>query len=73
MLAEFQKNLFGSSSEKSRYVLNEDEQLNLLNEEEAEANVQEPEPTLETVTYKRERKPIRTKEELAENLPVPER
>jgi transposase len=63
-----QKAQFGSKSEKARYVLaDEYEQLNLFNEAEVYANEDEPEPV---IIERHERKPKRTKEELAKNLPV---
>jgi len=65
-----QKARFGSSSEKARYVLSEGyEQDTLFNEAEVLAQEEEPEPvTVEQHT----RKPKRTKEELAKDLPVVE-
>ncbi len=71
-LAKTQKSMYGQSSEKSRYVLGDnEEQLSLFNEAEAETNSKAPEPTLETVAA-HARKAKRTREELAENLPVVE-
>ncbi|MGI6449096.1 MAG: IS66 family transposase [Desulfitobacteriia bacterium] len=70
MLANFQKTLYGQSSEKSKYVLGEDSnQLALFNEAEAEANRNAPEPTKVSVAG-HTRKPKRTKEELVADLPV---
>lgn len=70
MLRNAQKARFGRSSEKSRYVLEgNSEQLSLFNEAEATANKKEPEPV---IVEKHVRKPKRTKEELAETLPVKE-
>ncbi len=72
ILANFQRNTYGQSSEKSKYLLNQDDgQLSLFNEAEVEAKRQAPEPDKVTVTtYIRKAK--RTKEELAANLPVTE-
>lgn len=73
ILAKSQKAMFGSSSEKSRYVLGEDSnQISLFNEAEREANSNAEEPTVETMVKAHARKPKRTKEELAETLPVVE-
>lgn len=71
-LANFQKALYGQSSEKSKYVLGEDtQQLSLFNEAEAEANRNAPEPDKVAVAG-HTRKAKRTKEELAADLPVVE-
>lgn len=73
ILAKSQKAMFGRSSEKSRYVLGEDSnQLSLFNEAEQETNSIAEEPTVETMVKAHARKPKRTKEELAETLPVVE-
>jgi len=71
-LARLQKTMFGPSSEKRRYVLKDNpNQLSLFNEAELEADKHAPEPTQVSVKgYTR--KPKRTKEELAEELPVEE-
>ena len=62
---------FGSSSEKAKYIVNG--QMSLSNEAEALADETEPEPAPETVVVeKHTRKPKRTKEQLAETLPVEE-
>lgn len=72
MLANFQKTLYGQSSEKSRYVLGTDSnQLALFNEAEVEANRNALEPQKVTVSG-HTRKAKRTKEELAAELPVVE-
>lgn len=72
MLANFQKTLYGQSSEKSKYVLGEDsQQLSLFNEAEAESNRHAPEPDKVAVAG-HTRKAKRTKEELAADLPVVE-
>ena len=72
MLANLQKSMFGQSSEKSKYVLDDDNsQLSLFNEAEAESNSKAPEPSKATVT-EHIRKAKRTKEELAANVPVVE-
>jgi transposase len=71
ILAKSQKAMFGRSSEKSRYVLGEDSnQLSLFNEAEQETNSTAEEPTVETIVKAHARKQKRTKEELAETLPV---
>ncbi|WP_430734241.1 IS66 family transposase [Fodinisporobacter ferrooxydans] len=72
MLSNFQKTLYGQSSEKSKYVLGEDsQQLSLFNEAEAESNRHTPEPDNVSVSG-HTRKAKRTKEEIAANLPVVE-
>ena len=72
MLANFQKALYGQSSEKSKYVLGEDNnQLSLFNEAEAESNPHAPEPDKVSVAG-HTRKAKRTKEEIAADLPVVE-
>lgn len=72
MLANLQKSMYGQSSEKSKYVLGEEEnQISLFNEAEAESNSKAPEPSKATVT-EHIRKAKRTKEELAANVPVVE-
>jgi transposase len=73
LLAKMQKSVYGQSSEKSRYVLDEDNgQESLFNEAESETNSKAAEPTTETLIAEHTRKPKRTKEELAESLPVVE-
>jgi len=65
-----QKARFGSSSEKAKYVLSDDyKQDSLFNEAEVCANENEPEPA---IVERHTRKPKRTKEELAKDLPVRE-
>ena len=59
-----QKKRFGTSSEAS-----DDLQLSLFNEAEDTASPQQPEPTLETITYKR-RKRVGQREEMLADLPV---
>jgi len=72
MLVRFQKAMYGQSSEKRKYVLEEDtNQLSLFNEAEAEANRNAPEPKKITVA-EHVRKAKRTKEELAADVPVVE-
>jgi Transposase and inactivated derivatives len=61
------KKMFGSSSEKGEYAGME--QLNFFNEAEAERGVLNPEPTVETITYKRNKKKG-SREKLLEQLPV---
>ena len=70
-LAKAQRSLYGQSSEKSKYVLNDSYMDNLFNEAEFEAQSHAPEPRPTTVTS-HTRKPKRTKEELAAQLPVTE-
>jgi transposase len=73
ILAKSQKAMYGQSSEKSRYVLGEDSnQLSLFNEAELESNHKAEEPTAETMVATHTRKAKRTKEELAESVPVVE-
>ncbi|MDD3880553.1 MAG: IS66 family transposase [Syntrophomonas sp.] len=73
ILAKSQKAMYGQSSEKSRYVLGEEsDQVSLFNEAEAETNSKAAEPTAETLIPEHVRKAKRTKEELAETLPVVE-
>jgi transposase/exonuclease VII small subunit len=59
-----QKKRFGTSSETS-----DDLQLSLFNEAEDTAAPQQPEPTLETITYKR-KKHVGQREEMLADLPV---
>ncbi|MTV51068.1 IS66 family transposase [Heliobacillus mobilis] len=72
VLANFQKTMYGQSSEKSKYVLGEDpNQISLFNEAEAEAKIKAPEPDKVSISgYSRKAK--RTKEELAADVPVVE-
>jgi transposase len=73
ILAKSQKALFGPSSEKSRYVLGEEsDQISLFNEAEVETSNKAEEPTVQTIVTSHARKPKRTKEELAETVPVVE-
>ena len=60
------KRLFGSSSEKTDETM---EQINLFNEAEAEHTPINPEPTVETITYRR-KKQRGQREKTLENLPV---
>jgi transposase len=72
MLANFQKTMYGQSSEKSKYVLGEDpNQISLFNEAEVESNSKAPEPDKVAVSG-HIRKAKRTKEELAADVPVVE-
>lgn len=72
MLVKFQKAMYGQSSEKSKYVLGEDNnQISLFNEAEAESKNKAPEPNKVSVS-EHTRKAKRTKEELAADLPVVE-
>src|SRR5690625_276679 len=59
-----QQHRFGSSSEK-----NNSDQLSLFNEAEATADAEVPEPTVETITYKR-KKQRKSREQKLENLPT---
>ena len=72
MLAKFQKTMYGQSSEKSKYVLGEDNaQISLFNEAEAESKRQTSEPDKISISgYIR--KTRRTREELAADAPVVE-
>jgi len=71
-LARFQKSMYGQSSEKRKYVLGEDNnQLSLFNEAEAEENRHAPEADKVAVAG-HTRKAKRNKEELTEDLPVVE-
>lgn len=73
LLSKSQKALYGQSSEKRRYVFGEDDnQTSLFNEAEVEANSKAEEPTVQTIVAAHTRKPKRTKEELAETVPVVE-
>jgi len=73
LLVKSQKALFGQSSEKRRYVFGEDSgQVSLFNEAEVEANNKAEEPSLQTIVSSYARKPKRTREELAETVPVVE-
>jgi len=73
LLIKSQKALYGQSSEKRRYVLGEDnDQISLFNEAEVEANNKAEEPTVQTIVAAHTRKPKRTKEELAQTVPVVE-
>jgi len=73
LLVKSQKALYGQSSEKRRYVLGEENgQVSLFNEAEVEANNKAEEPTVQTIVSAHARKPKRTKEELAQTVPVVE-
>jgi hypothetical protein len=67
MLQKLQKMHFGSSSEKAKYVLGDPDQFSFFNEAEVCADESAPEPEL---VREHTRKPKRTKEELARDLPV---
>ena len=60
------KRMFGSSSEKTDEAYG---QLNFFNEAESERILINPEPTVETITYKRKKKKGQ-REKILENLPV---
>jgi transposase len=73
LLVKSQKALYGQSSEKRRYVFDEDSgQISLFNEAETEAGNKVEEPTVQIIVTAHARKPKRTKEELAETVPVVE-
>jgi len=64
---------YGQSSEKSAYVMEEGEQIQLFNEAEAVQDAKAGEPTVEEVIVAAHtRKKKRTVEELTEVLPVEE-
>lgn len=63
------KRMFGASSEKTFEPLEANGQLNIFNEAEAEKTPINPEPTIETITYKRKKKKGQ-REEVLKNLPV---
>ena len=67
VLQKLQKMQFGQSSEKAKYVLGNPDQLSFFNEAEVCAFDPAPEPEL---VREHTRKPKRTKEELARDLPV---
>jgi transposase len=69
VVEKLQKMQFGQSSEKAKYVLGNPNQLSFFNEAEvcADESVSDPEPEL---VQSHMRKPKRTKEELARDLPV---
>jgi len=67
MFQKLQKMQFGQSSEKAKYVLGDPNQMSLFNEAEVCADESAPEPEL---VQAHTRKPKRTKEELARDLPV---
>jgi len=69
LLLKMQKAMYGSSSEKSRYVLGEG-QISLFNEAESLLDNTAPEPKPETLVDSYKRKSKRTKEELIKDLPV---
>jgi len=70
LLRLMQKARFGASSEKAKYILDDGlEQLHLFNEAEVYADEKAPEPV---EVKQHQRKPKRTKEELAKGLPVVE-
>jgi len=67
IVEKLQKRQFGQSSEKARYVLDDPNQLSFFNEAELCADESAPEPEF---VREHTRKPKRTKEELARDLPV---
>jgi len=73
ILLNFQRNRFGQHSEKSKYVIADNQcQPSLFNEAEQEQDEKSPEPTPETfVTLVKghERKKKRTREEICKDLP----
>ncbi len=76
IIRNFNKALYGSSSEKSKYILGDDEiQPELFNEAEMAQDDHAPEPTPETfVTTVKEhnRKKKRTRAEMCKDLPIEE-
>jgi transposase len=72
VVRQYQKMLFGQSSEKSKYAADDQtgDQISLFNEAEAESNPKVEEPR--TLVAGHSRKPKRTHEELAKDLPVVE-
>jgi transposase len=72
VVRQYQKMLFGQSSEKTKYAADEQsgDQISLFNEAEAEANPKAEEPR--TLVAGHSRKPKRTHEEMAKDLPVVE-
>jgi len=69
LLRSANKALYGRSSEKTRYILGNPDQMSFFNEAETYADEAAPEETI-TVSYTRKKK--RTKEQLAKELPVQE-
>ena len=70
LLIKMNKDKFGSSSEKVKYILSDEFlQESMFNEAEVYADENAPEPV---IIEKHTRKPKRTKEELAKDLPVKE-
>ena len=70
LLLNAQRDRFGQSSEKRKYVLGDGEQLRLFNEAEQAQDAKAEEPTEKTLVAAHERKKKRTKEELTKELPV---
>lgn len=72
VVRQYQKMLFGQSSEKTKYAAEEQsgDQISLFNEAEAESNPKAEEPR--TLVAGHSRKPKRTHEEMAKDLPVVE-
>lgn len=70
VVAQYQKMIFGQSSEKTKYTQEIPEQLNLFNEAEKEADAKAKEKTI--IVPRHERKAKRTHEELISDLPVEE-
>ena len=70
LLRSANKTIYGRSSEKTRYILDNPDQLSLFNEAETYADETAPEETVVTKSYTRKKK--RTKEQLAKELPVRE-
>jgi transposase len=68
LLIKMNRDMFGSSSEKAKYILSDEYlQESIFNEAEVYADEDAPEPV---IVEKHTRKPKRTKEELAKDLPV---
>ena len=71
LLLKSQKAMYGRTSEKSRYVLSgEGSQISMFNEAEEEADSKASEPEAQAIVAAYERKPKRTREELASSVPV---
>jgi len=72
VVRQYQKMLFGQSSEKTKYAADEqaNDQISLFNEAEAESDPKVKEPR--TLVAGHSRKPKRTHEEMAKDLPVVE-
>ena len=70
LLRNAQQARFGQSSEKRTYVLPDSDQLCIFNEAESLQSEKAPEPTPKTLVNSHKRKPKRTIDEMAADLPV---